>query len=487
MKLITLTAIAALTTLPLLAQDFTVTESGSTETYDQKQSEEIQFTVGGIHYFVTANFQAAQMHYYMQTVSAEGAGLQAGKLEVPVGVFNDSYSISEVLGLGNQAYVLVEHMDKGNQKMTFTARKLNSNSAIDAEGVDVMEYAFEKAMRSGYLYAATSNDHKLMAVVGVMPYDKNLPTRIQVAVYDENLKKISDGSFEMEGDDMKNKRIEMSVANDGTVYITRFTNTVKEGYGLLVHQYNSKTKTVENTYQIKTEDGYQMIDYKYAVNPKNELVIAGTFYKRVTISTGLDPKADHIFLFRTKDKTEGVYEKSTIDTQAENLEISSILFSGETTFVTAEQLKEDRLDNPSNPASTDYSYRYTHGNEYIFGFNPEGKKSFELVLEQSFNTTNLHRQFRSAHHIIDGNLVFIYNDQFAKYRADGDEAGSNIIPVAVVVEPSGLMKPAIPFINGLKLPSGYVLNPAFSLNQGNTIMTFMQNGTTTKAAKISVN
>jgi len=487
MKLITLTAIAALTTLPLLAQDFTISESGSTETYDQKQSEEIQFTVGGVHYFITANFASAQMNYYMQTVSAEGAGLQAGKLEVPVGVFNDSYSIREVVGLGNQAYALIEHMDKENNKMFLTARKLSSNTTIATEEVDLMEYAFEKAMRSGYLYGVTSDDHKRLAVVGVMPYDKNLPTRIRVSMFDENMKNISTGDFEMEGEDMKNKRIEVTVANDGTVYVTRFTNTIKEGYGLLVHQYNPTSKSVENTYEIMMEKGYNVIDYHYAVSPKNELVIAGTFYKQVTISTGLDPKAEQLFLFTAKDKKTGVLEKSTIDTPAENLQVTSILFSGTTTFVTAEQLKEDRIDNPSNPASTDYSYRYTHGNEYAFGFNPEGKKSFELLLEQSFNTTNLHRQFRSAHHVINGNLIYIYNDQFSKYRADGDEAGNNVIPVAVVIEPSGLMKPAVPFMNGLKLPSGYVLNPAFSLSQGNTIITFMQNGTTTKTAKITVN
>lgn len=487
MRLITLSAIAAFAISPVVAQNYSIEEGASTEAYERKQSKEIEFTVGGTHYFFTWNFKSAQEHYYLQSTPVGGGPVQAGELKIDVGVFNNANDIDHVAGLGDHAYAMITNLDKDGGKASMVACKIDPDGTVAKEGKEVMQYPFEKILRSGYMAVATSPDHKMMAVVATLPYVKKTEAKLKISVYDDQLNEVSTGEYTIPGDDTKNKRIEVQMANDGTVYFTRFTNTIKEGYGLLVHQYNSKSKSVENTFDIKMEDDYKMLEYNYGVSPKNELVIAGTFYKVKTLTTGMDPQADHVFFYTNKDKSENVFEKSEITTPAENLEVTEILFSGETAFVTAEQIKEERIDDPSNPANTDYNYRYKHGNEYIFGFNPEGKKAFELVLEQSFSMSNFHRQYASAHHVINGNLVVIYNDQLSKYQKSGDTAGSSVIPVAVQVDPSGLMKPVVTFINDLKLSNGYVMFPCYSLSEGNSIITMIRHLNTMKIATITVN
>ena len=486
-KLITLTAIAAFAISPLVAQTYSIEEGSSTDLYEQKQSEEIEFTVGGTHYFFTYHFKSPQRHFYLQSTPVGGGAIQAGELKIDVGVFNSSNEIEEVVGLGDHAYALVTNLDKDAGKASMVARKIDPNGTVAEGGTEVMQYAFEKIMRSGYFAVATSPDHKMMAVVATLPFDKKSEAKLKISVYDDQLNEVSTGEYTIPGEDMRNKRIEVQMANDGTVYFTRFTNTIKEGYGLLVHQYNSKSKSVENTFDIKMDDDYKMLEYNYGVSPKNELVITGTFYEVKTLTTGLDPKADHIFFYTNKNKTENLFEKSEISTPAENLMVTEILFSGETTFVTTEQIKEERIDNPSNPASTEYNYRYNHGNEYIFGFNEEGKKAFELILEQSFSMSNFHRQYASAHHIINGNLIVLYNDAFSKYQNSGDSAGSSVIPVAVQIDPSGLMKPAVTFKNDLKLSSGHTMYTCYSLTEGNSIVTMIRHLNTMKIATIKVN
>lgn len=493
MKLAALTTGIALSSLTVFGQTFTLSEGGSTDTYQQKQAEEIEFTVGGNHYFITTHFESTQTHYYLQSTAADGDGLQAGELEIVGGVFNDSYSIREVVGLGESAYALVEHLDKPNGKKSLHARKVSPNSSVEEEGKEVLSFAFEKVMKSGYMEAASSPNHEYMAVVGLLPYVKKEQAKIKVAVFDKNLNEVSSSQFEIEGADVKNKRIEVQVANDGTTYITRFTNKMKEGYRLLVHQYDIGSSSVAETYEVSVGDDYRMESYGYATNDKNELVVAGTFYEnKASVSSGDIPSrsVESLFVFRTAGKSEGVMTESDIDSPMPALQISHILFSGETIFVVGEQRYEKRETPTASSGTTALSnsyYMYKHRNEFIFGFNSEGEKSFELQLEQSFDARDFDRMYSSAYHMVNGNLVAIYNDQYSKYRDDNSSAGSGIIPVGVVIEPSGLMKPAVPFINDLKLSSGYTMNPSLSLSDGNIITTFIRSGTDTKVATVTVN
>jgi hypothetical protein len=474
-------------------QMFTINEGSTTDNYQQKQSEELEFTLGGTHYFFTTHYESLQTHYYLQSVGADGSGLTAGKLEIAGGVFNDSYSIREVVGLGDQAYALVEHLDKNNGKKTLTAHKVSASADVAEDGQDVLDFGFEKVMRSGYMHAATSSNHQYMAVVGLLPYNKKEQAKIKVAVYDANLKEVSSSQFEIEGKDMKNKRIEVMVANDGTTYITRFTNKMSEGYRLRVHQYDISSSSVAETYEVSAGDNNRIDSYAYGVNEQNELVVAGTYYEnKAAVSSGDIPSRnmESVFMFRTKDKSEGIMGKSDIDSPMPAFQVTHILFSGGTTFMVGE-VRYEKRETPQNAdgttALTKAYYIYKHRDEYVFGFNDSGEKSFELSVNQNYDTRDFDRQYSSSYHIVNGNLIGIYNDAYSKYRDDNSSAGSSMVPVGILVQPDGLLKPAVPFINELKLSSGYSMNPSLSLSSGNKITTFIRNHQQTKVVTITVN
>lgn len=493
MKLAALTTGIALSSITAFGQTFSLAVGDNTKTYQQKQSKEVEFTTGSTNYFFTTHFESTETHYYLQSTGVDGSNLQEGELKINGGVFNDSYSIDDVLALGDHAYAMVEHLDKNNGKMTLTARKIGADAEVEESGKDVMEYGFEKVLRSGFMYSASSPNHQYMAVLGVLPFDKKMPAKIKIAVYDANLNEVSSAQFEIEGEDVKNKRIELQVANDGTTYITKFTNTVKEGRRLLVHQYDIKSSSIEQTYLVKVGDNEDLQDYAYATNANSELVIAGTYYEKKTLTTsnsdfpGRD--AEGIFFFRTKGKSEGLFQANVVDNPLPSFVITHILFSGETTFVVGEQRHEERITPPNSgtAAMANSYYTYRQGNELVFGFNNDGEKTFELQFEQSYTAKDNDRMYSSAYHIINGNLVGMYNDDYAKYRDENSEVGSMTMPVGIIIQPDGLLKPVVPFMNALKLPLGYTMDPSLSLSDGNIITTFMRNGQSTKVAIVTVN
>lgn len=76
---------------------------------------------------------------------------------------------------------------------------------------------------------------------------------------------------------------------------------------------------------------------------------------------------------------------------------------------------------------------------------------------------------------------------FLKDQNSGDSAGSSVIPVAVQIDPSGLMKPAVTFKNDLKLSCGHTMYTCYSLTEGNSIVTMIRHLNTMKIATIKVN
>lgn len=461
MKHILTTALFGIGALTAFGQKVVVTPGASTEHYQMKTADDTQLTAGSTNYFFTTHFETG-VHSH-QMLSVTGGSIETAKLKIEGGVFNDSYDMNDIVSINNQAYVIVEHVDKPSGKMTYTARKLSADGSIEDEGIDLIEYAFEKTMNSGYFSISVSPDQQRVAVVANLPFDKKMPAKLKIAVYDGSLKSISESEYTIEGEDVKNKRIEVTTANDGTVYITKFTNTVARGYQLLVHQYNAKTSSVEQTYMVEVPEDLRIMDYTYGVNNANELVIAATYYEPKTVTVG-DAKAEGILFFRNKGKKEGVMEMSTLDAPATNLKIRKILFSGETTFVVGEEFKEESsYPSGAMPTTSNTTYTFTHGNEYAFGFGADCKKSFELVLEQTFTARDFDQAYRSAYFVLGDQLTVVYNDLYSKYRETGDQSNNSIIPIAVQISPTGMMQPPVVMKNVSQLQYGYTLNPGRSV------------------------
>jgi len=487
MKHLTLVAFLALGTIQASAQDFSISESGTVEMEKQKDSKAHSFTAGNTHYFITHYYDSPVWDYHMQSINVDGTNFQSAELKVDVGIFNSSYSISDVVGLGNQAYAIVEHYNSDGGERVLSARKMSSNGTIEESGKDILTIEFEKMLRAGRLMTATSPDGSKLAAVGVLPFDKKAPAKVRVAAYDASLNEISSNEFELPGGlAIKNARYEAVVANDGTIYISRYTYRPKDGVGFKIYQLDPKTAGIEQTYSIDAPDKKTIGAYMFTTNNKNEMVVAASLLASTSVSIGGAVNKE-IVLWRNENKDGDVMAISAYDNEPQNFEITGIHFIGETTFVTGEEAKEDK-NSPTNttPTTANTTYSYSHEEEYILGFNPSGEKTFELLVNQRMSATNTKHTLYSAAHVVDGELVYIFNDQFTKYRDNDDIASGGIIPVVVTVDPSGEMSQPVPFMNDLKLTNGFTLMPDYSEVSGNTITLLSRDGKTLKAVRIGV-
>lgn len=486
MKHLAIAACIALGTIQANAQDFSIKESGSVEMEKQKDSKAHSFTAGNTHYFITQYFDSPVWEYNMQSINVDGTNLQNAALKLDVGVFNSSFSISDVIGLGNDAYAIVEHYNSDGGERVLWARKMSADGTIEESGKDILTIEFEKMLRAGRLMTATSPDGSKLAAVGVLPFDKKAPAKIRVAVYGESLNEISSSEFELPGLAIKNARYEAVVANDGTLYISRYTYRPKDGIGFTIFQLDPKTAEVEQSYSIDAPEKKTIGSYMFTTNDKNEMIVAASLLASTSVSVGGAPNKE-IIIWRNENKDGDVMEINTYDNEPQNFEITGMYLIGETLFVTGEEAKEEK-NSPANttPTTANSTFTYSHEEEYILGFNPSGQKIFELMIDQKMSATNTKHSLYSAAHVIDGELVYIFNDQFLKYRDDDDIASGGTIPVAVTIDPTGLMTPAIPFINDLKLTNGYTLLPDYSQVSGNTITLLSRDGKMLKAVQIAV-
>lgn len=421
-----------------------------------KGGNALNFTANGDNYFFIRKYEQANMNYYLESYNSTGGSAIQTKLEINPGVFNNSFSIDDVISLGNNAYTLVEHLDKPSGKCSLHARMLHQSGKIAEDGVELMSYSFEKTMNSGFNDAAVSPDNNRLVVVGQLPFVKGQSAALKIAVYDKYLKKISESDVSIPGEDTKNKNIKVAVANDGTVYLIKETKTRSGEIALAVYQNNGSSELKE--YALGMNDPYQFYTYVYTVNPSNELIISGTYYERKTISAG-EKKAIGIFYFTNKEQQENLFKSFPLDSPVDNLTAQKVLVNGNTIFLTTEQYKEERIAPPAGTtgaAAVDYNYNYSHKNEYIIAMDTDGNKKFELTLGKDLKAQNFDLQLQSSFFISNNKLTIFYNDQADKYPNSGYRS---LIPVIVQITNDGLMQSPIVFTEKLKLPNYSILYP----------------------------
>ncbi|XOV66801.1 MAG: hypothetical protein ACFHU9_14340 [Fluviicola sp.] len=486
MKRIIIAAILVLGIYQLNAQEYSISEGATVEMEQQKDSEVRCFTSGGTHYFITSYFESPGFSYHMNSVASNGSNFQNKKLQISPGELGDVFTISDVVGLENQAYVLVNNQNSDKKMRTLSARKLSPDGTISASEIELMSFGYEKMLRVGRMITATSPDKKKFVTVGVLPFNKKESRKIQVSTFDADMNETSSSTFEVEGLAIKNARFEAVIANDGTVYINRFTSKLKEGTKILVHEYNPKSTSLENTYLVEAAEGNQMNDYMYATNENGELIIAAGYRKDTKLIAG-DEEQTGVFIFRNEGKSNGVIEYNNLDAPIPNFELTGIHFGAETIYVTIEDTKSAKSSPAqTTPTTANTTYTFTHGNDYILGFNSSGKKMFELTLDLGMTARNTKHTLYGSAHIIDGALVYIFNDQFSKYRNNEDIASGGTIPVAITVDASGDMSRPVPFMNDLKMTNGFTLLPNYSAVDGNTCTLLARDKDILKVVQITV-
>lgn len=465
------------------AQKVTIATSGESEMEIEKGSEHYSFTSGKNAYFITSKFKSAEVHYYMEAFSSTGTSLLSKKLTINGGVFNEAYSISDVLPLGGKVFAMIEHPSKSKATNTLFGRVIDDNGTVSEIGEELMSFAIEKPMNGGFYFTAVSNDQKKLAVVGLLPFVKEQPAKMKVKVFDETLKSTYEAEFTLAGEDTKNKHFDVQVANDGTVYLIK--RTVQKNGARVLTVYQCSSNGIDSEYSIDVPADSRIHSYVFATSNQSELLIAGTYYKFTNVVVG-DQKMEGIFYFTNKSKKETLFSMIKLNSPVENLTARKLLINGNTVFFTAVNFKEEKLTSTAPGATAfDYDYKYTYKDEYIIGIDESGQKKFELALAKNFTATNVYLPYEAGYFLLNDKLSILYNDSRDKYS--NSSSYSNLLPVMVQITNDGFMYSPVVFMDELKLPSHNTMHPSLSTSlSSNTLAVLLRMGNTSKFMLIAV-
>lgn len=464
-----------------------IKNGGQTKSFQKKGSNNLNFAVNGNSFFFTTYTEQATPQYYLESFNASGEAVGQTKLEILGGVFNNSFSIDQVIGFGNKLYAMVEHMDKASGKNTLSAREIDNAGKVSTSETEMMFIPFEKVMNSGFHQCAVSPDQSTLAVLAEMPYVKDQSAKLKIALYDVSLKQTQNKEITLPGEDTKNKTISLVIANDGTVYLIKRTTTKIGEIALTTYQYSPSSNDLKE-YKIEMTAPNQFNDYTHCLNANNELIISGTYYERKTVTVG-EKMTTGVFFFTNKGKSESVFNSFKLDTPVENLTGRKLLVSGNTVFLTAEQFKEEKIAPPAAAAGTaasfDYNYNYTHKSEYVIGMDLEGARKFQLNMSKEFTARDFDKQYYAAYFICNDKLTVIYNDLTSKYTQNSGHSG--VVPVLTQITNDGLMLSPIVFIDDLKLPYTFTVYPVYSVQQAtNKVSMLMKNNDNSQLLQLTI-
>ena len=182
LKAIYTAAVLLMTATTVSAQTVVSNTGGQSKLLKEKESSSINIFAGGTHYFFTKYTKSAVPTFFMQSFDQGGKIVGQKDLEIPTGVFNDTYFIDKVVGLGDHLYALVQNLSKTKGANTLYAREVSPNGTVATEEVEVVKVNFEKMMNSGFHFAAVSQDKKTLAVVGELPYEKEVSTKMKISL-----------------------------------------------------------------------------------------------------------------------------------------------------------------------------------------------------------------------------------------------------------------------------------------------------------------
>lgn len=464
------------------AQTLSLTYGGSSDVMLKKEAENTNFSLNGNRFYISRFFETALLNYDIYSFNPQGQVAYHRKLEFNPGVFNNTFEIRQIVPFANTMYAMVEHLDKGAGKNTFSARTIDGLGVVSDKEIVLNSVAYEKTINSGINYVATSPSNQLLAVACELPYEKEISAKIKYATYDATLKKLKDGEITIPGENTKNKRLSFAASDNGTLYLIRQT-TSKNGEMILdVYQWTAGSNVVKE-YNIDIAAPSYPTNYVYTINANNELLLSGAWYERKTVSAG-DQQASGIFFFSNKGLSDKNLKVFTLDKPISNLTPQQLLINGNTVFLVAEQYKSERETPAATAAVGDFNYNITHGNNIVVAMDGDGIKKFQLEMSKNFTARNFDQLYHTSWTICNGKLTAIYNDEKKKYFP-GIEYG--LVPLFVQITNDGLMQAPVIFKDDIAIPSGYTLFPQYSVQDAtNQISLLMNNGTDLKLMTVKI-
>lgn len=455
-----------------IAQTLSVRMGGETGKFDVNSKNDFEtFESGEYRHFMTKRFKNAVMEYHLTSFNSNGRQFFDDQLDIQSGEFINSYFIDGVFPEGDKIWVIVENTNKDTKTKTFTARQMTSPGEISTSETNLFSFTYEKIMTSGNVYKSVSPDGKTLALVEDASFDKTLPASYKVYYFDQDMNKTKEISFSLPGEDIKNKNITPMIANNGLVYLLK--RTAKKGETVLdVFQVSPDNPTEVSFYNIALSEPDFIKTYTQAINENNELIVAGLYYQRRTVSAG-EEKIKGLFFYTNKGLNDHVFKSAAFDTPIDNLVSRKLLISSNTIYLTTTQWKE--VQEPKQPGSPafEYNYNYTHKSDYIFGFDLEGGKKFQLQFNKDFTARNRDLHFYSGYYLLNDQLILIYNDDVKKHIQGRLDIA--VIPVVVTISGDGRSSTPVVLRDGLKLDWNYTLTPSIGLSNGKDKITMVMN------------
>ena len=467
------------------AQTLTLAASGDFNYALFKDSKFLNFSTGD-DFFVIGQYSVSNQDNYNFLDYNSGRGTFRGPYSAITGDLYDTYGLLTVLPVGNTAYALLTRMEKKAGKYSLFARKFGESGAVSEGEKSLMSIPFEKLLNPGDYYTALSPDGDKLVVLAEAPFDKKQQANFKIGLFDSNLSQTFEGEFTLPGENSRGKNLTVLLGNSGVVYLVKNTKNKIGEMVLTVYQYSPADGGELKEYSIEFTEPEYAFSFTCAVAPNDELIVAGTYYQRTTITVG-EPLVKGVFFFTNPGLAEKKQTNFPFDTPMELMTAQKVIINGNTVFFIAEQYKrETKSQAPTTGVMFDYNYHYVHKSNVVFGLNPDGSKKFSIELAKDFSADNFDGQFHSGYFICNGKLTLVYNDHTDKY-IKGNYGYGKQIPVLVQITNEGLMQTPVPFINNIRLESGYTLYPALSVQRASDkIEMLMVSGTKAKVLTVKV-
>lgn len=417
------------------------------------------------NYFVTVRQEGFDKINNLIVADNNGKILLNKDISINPGMMNNQYELNGLLVLGNKTLAFVENHNKGELANTLTVRTLNSRGEFDGKDVLIGRMPIVKFSNPGSWAISLTPDKKHVAIIGINPYTKGVPTQVNYFILDADLKETSKGNFNFASETKELRVFDFLASDQNDLYIISRDYDKTYLYPV-IYKFTAGTEPSIIPVMIQEPD-LKNLSYTYKVNQKGELVIAGYTQKKSTLQIN-DVKAVGTWLFNSSNPAE--VKTFNFDTPVTNLNATDIVFNGDTFYLVGEQyLKEKDKSDPSTFAMAAENYNYTHGDIEVTGFSLNGDKKFDVPINRfKRKVLNTDQALTFSSGIIDGKLALIYNDQYGKYVDDERYRKDLMLPVATLITNDGLMEAPAHFEKQLDVVvSTYFLYPQFFVpNQG---------------------
>jgi hypothetical protein len=445
-----------------------------------KQPTFKSYSTAAANYFIISHTESFENIKQMVVADKNGTIIGSNDVRLNMGVFNNNYSVKNLLVLGDKPMVFVENHNKATLKNTFSARLVDDNGKIATNETVIGAIDMIKMNNPGDWWVALTSDHKHLAVLSKAPHQKNTPDQFTYILLDENLKETGKGQFSFAGFTKEINFKDFLASDKGDLYL--IAEEYDQSYTMPVIYKYSVNGQATILPVLLPDPKLRSLSFTYKVGPDGDLIFAGYTQKKATFSVGEDAVGTYLFSSARPSEPK-VY---AFDKPQANMVARNIVFNDDTFYLVGEQYKavEDRSAKSANilaASRMDNVYEYSHNDIGITAFTISFNKKFDTFMNRKWSAKgDRDADLMVACGVINNKLAIIYNDEYGKYIDDKYRRFTKL-PVAVLITNDGLTETPVQFAKQLDVTtSSYILFPQFFNNSDGKMVLLSTNAQSVK-------